>query len=104
MDSARRASAPESIGTTSANGNGRRGVIDLARLAVEDTIRLVQQEIQLAKVTLKEALRSNLKAAVFPALAAASALLFFLKLLVKLAVVMPTTALLAPLHTHSSRV
>src|SRR5206468_3785464 len=65
MDSAARASAPESTGTTSANGNGRRGLIDLARVAVEDTVRLVQQEIQLAKIEIGEMLRSNLRAAIF---------------------------------------
>src|SRR5436309_3180389 len=53
MASAPRASAPDSTGTTSANQNGRRGLIDLARVAVEDTIRLVQQEIELAKTQLQ---------------------------------------------------
>src|SRR5438128_2833063 len=99
MDSAPRASAPESTGTTSADGNGRRGVIDLARLAVEDTIRLVQQEIQLAKVEIQEMLRSNIKAAVFLALAAVCALFFFLMLLVTLALVVPAHALVAGIET-----
>ena len=65
MDSAPRGSAPQSTGTNSADGNGRRGLIDLARLAVEDTVRLVQQEIQLAKIEIQEMLRSNIKAAIF---------------------------------------
>jgi uncharacterized membrane protein YqjE len=64
-DSAPRASATDSARTTATNGSGGRGLIDLARLAVEDTVRLVQQEIQLAKIELKEMLQSNLKAAVF---------------------------------------
>ncbi len=57
MDSAPRASATDSANAT--NGNGRRGLIDLARVAVEDTVRLVQQEIQLAKIEIKEMLRSR---------------------------------------------
>src|SRR5256885_949605 len=58
MDSAPRASATDSARTT-ANGNGRHGLIDLARVAVEDTVRLVQQEIQLAKIELKAQLQTN---------------------------------------------
>jgi uncharacterized membrane protein YqjE len=95
MDSAPRASATDSARTTAANGNGRRGVIDLARLAVEDTIRLVQQEIQLAKIEIKEMLSSNIKAAIFLALAAVCALFFVLMLLVTLALVIPAHALVA---------
>ena len=70
MDSAPRASATDAARTTSTNGNGRRGLIDLARVALEDTVRLVQQEIQLAKIEVKEMLQSNLKAAVFLGVAA----------------------------------
>jgi len=99
MDSAPRASATDSARTTATNGNGRRGVIDLARLAVEDTIRLVQQEIQLAKIEIQEMLRSNIKAAVFLALAAVCALFFFLMLLVTLALVIPAHALVAGIET-----
>ena len=80
MDSAPRASATDSARTT-ANGNSRHGLIDLARVAVEDTVRLVQQEIQLAKIELKEMLRSNIKAAVFLGIAALCGLLFFILLL-----------------------
>ena len=99
MDSAPRASATESAGTAGANGNSRRGVIDLARLAVEDTIRLVQQEIQLAKIELQEMLRSNIQAAIFLALAAVCALLFFVMLLVTLALLIPAHALVAGIET-----
>lgn len=99
MDSAPRASATESAGTTGANGNSRRGMIDLARLAVEDTIRLVQQEIQLAKIELQEMLRSNIQAAIFLALAAVCALLFFVMLLVTLALLIPAHALVAGIET-----
>ena len=99
MDSAARASAQESTGMTSANGNGRRGLIDLARVAVEDTVRLVQQEIQLAKVELKEMLRSNIKAAVFLGIAAFCGLLFFILLLVTIALIIPAHALVAGIET-----
>jgi len=99
MDSAPRASATESARTTAPNGNSRRGVIDLARLAVEDTIRLVQQEIQLAKIELQEMLRSNIQAAIFLGLAALCALLFFVMLLVTLALLIPAHALVAGIET-----
>jgi uncharacterized membrane protein YqjE len=95
MDSAPRASATDSARTAASDGNGRRGVIDLARLAVEDTVRLVQQEIQLAKIEIKEMLGSNIKAAIFLALAAVCALFFFVMLLVTLALVIPAHALAA---------
>jgi uncharacterized membrane protein YqjE len=96
MDSAPRASATD---TTSTNGNGRRGLIDLARLAVEDTVRLVQQEIQLAKIEVKEMLQSNLKAAIFLGIAAFCGLLFIIMLLVTIALVIPAHALVAGIET-----
>jgi uncharacterized membrane protein YqjE len=98
MDSAPRASATESAGTT-ANGNGRHGLIDLARLAVEDTIRLVQQEIQLAKIEVKEMLQSNIKAAVFLGIAGLCGLLFLIMLLVTIALIVPAHALVAGIET-----
>src|SRR5438105_950947 len=58
MDSAPLASATDSARTTG-NGSGRHGLIDLARVALEDTVRLVQQEIQLAKIEIKAMLQSN---------------------------------------------
>ena len=94
MDSAPRASANES-----ANGNGRRGLIDLARTAVEDTVLLVQQEIQLAKVETLEMLRSNLIAAVLLGIAAFCGLVFFLMLLVTIAFIIPAHALVAGIET-----
>ncbi len=99
MDSAPRASATDSARTTATNGSGRRGLIDLARLAVEDTVRLVQQEIQLAKIELKEMLLSNLKAAVFLGIAAFCGLLFFIMLLVFIALLIPAHALVAGIET-----
>ena len=99
MDSAPRASATESARTTDTNGNGRRGLIDLARVAVEDTVRLVQQEIQLAKIEIGEMLRSNIRAAVFLSVAAVCALLFFVMLLVTIALVIPAHALVAGIET-----
>jgi len=99
MDSAPRASATESARTTGTNGNGRRGLIDLARVAVEDTVRLVQQEIQLAKIEIGEMLRSNIRAAVFLRVAAVCALLFFVMLLVTIALVIPAHALVAGIET-----
>ncbi|HXL20279.1 MAG: phage holin family protein [Chloroflexi bacterium] len=98
MDSAPRASATDSARTT-ANGNSRHGLIDLARVAVEDTVRLVQQEIQLAKIELKEMLRSNIKAAVFLGIAAFCGLLFFILLLVTIALIIPAHALVAGIET-----
>ena len=98
MDSAPRASATDSARTT-ANGNGPHGLIDLARVAVEDTVRLVQQEIQLAKIELKEMLRSNIKAAVFLGIAAFCGLLFFILLLVTIALIIPAHALVAGIET-----
>ena len=94
MDSAPRASANES-----ANGNGRRGLIDLARKAVEDTVLLVQQEIQLAKIETLEMLRSNLIAAVLLGIAAFCGLVFFLMLLVTIAFIIPAHALVAGIET-----
>jgi uncharacterized membrane protein YqjE len=95
MDSAPRATAQESARSTSSNGNGRRGVIDLARVAVDDVIRLVQQEIQLAKVEVKEMLGSNIRAAIFLGVAAVCALMFFVMLLVTIALLIPAHALVA---------
>jgi uncharacterized membrane protein YqjE len=99
MDSAPRASATESTRTAATNGNSRHGLIDLARVAVEDTVRLVQQEIQLAKIELKEMLQSNLKAAVFLGIAALCGLLFFIMLLVTIALIVPAHALVAGIET-----
>ena len=99
MDSAPRASATDSARTSATNGSSRHGLIDLARVAVEDTVRLVQQEIQLAKIELKEMLQSNLKAAVFLGVAAFCGLLFFIMLLVTIALIIPAHALVAGIET-----
>lgn len=94
MDSAPRASANES-----ASANGRRGLIDLARTAVEDTVLLVQQEIQLAKIETLEMLRSNILAAVLLGIAVLCGLVFFLMLLVTIAFIIPAHALVAGIET-----
>jgi uncharacterized membrane protein YqjE len=98
MDTASRSSAPETNGRT-ATANGRRGFIDLARIAVEDVVRLVQQEIQLAKLELREMVASNIKAAILFSAAAACALLFLVMLLVTVALVIPNHALAAGIET-----
>jgi uncharacterized membrane protein YqjE len=82
MDSAPRASATDSARSTATNGNGRRGLVELARMAVEDTVRLVQQEIQLAKIEIQEMLRSNIQAAIFLGAAGLCAMLGLVMLLV----------------------
>lgn len=82
MDSAPRASATDSARSTATNGDGRRGLVELARMAVEDTVRLVQQEIQLAKIEIQEMLRSNIQAAIFLGAAGVCALLGLIMLLV----------------------
>jgi uncharacterized membrane protein YqjE len=99
MDSAPRGSATASARDTTTNANGRRGVIELARIAVEDTIRLVQQEIQLAKVEIQEMLRSNIRAAIFLGSAAFCGLVFFILLLVTIALLIPAHALVAGIET-----
>ena len=70
-------------------------MIELARVAVEDTIRLVQQEVQLAKIEIQEMLRSNLRAAIFLGVAGLCGLLFFIMLLVFIALLIPAHALVA---------
>ncbi|HEY8678621.1 MAG TPA: phage holin family protein [Candidatus Dormibacteraeota bacterium] len=99
MDSAPGAKAQDSTRTTTISSNGRRGVIDLARVAVDDMIRLVQQEIQLAKVEVKEMLSSNIKAAVMLGVAAVCGLVFFIMLLVTIALLIPAHALVAGIET-----
>jgi uncharacterized membrane protein YqjE len=74
-------------------------VIDLARLAVEDVIKLVQQEIQLAKIELREMLSSNIKAAIFLGGAAFCAMLFLILLLVTIALWIPNHALVGLIET-----
>ena len=95
MDASARASATQTQGATSTNGTGRRGVIELARIAVEDTIRLVQQEIQLAKIEIQEMLKSNIRAAVFLVIAGLLGLLFIVMLLVALVEWVPNHVLAA---------
>ena len=95
MDSVPRGSASESARATATNVDGRRGLVELARMAVDDTIRLVQQEIQLAKIEIREMLRSNIRAAIFLATAGLFALLFVVMLLVALVEWIPNHTLAA---------
>src|SRR5438132_104060 len=67
--------------------------------SVEDTVRLVQQEIQLAKIELKEMIQRDLKAAIFLGAAALCGLLFFIMLLVTIALIIPEHALVAGIET-----
>jgi uncharacterized membrane protein YqjE len=99
MDSAPRASATDSASTAATNGNGRRGLFDLARVAMEDTIRLVQQEIQLAKIEIQEMLLSNVKAAIFLGAAGFCAVLFLIMSLVTIALWIPNHALAGLIET-----
>lgn len=77
------------------NGSERRGLMDLARLAVDDVVKLVQQEIELAKIELREMLVSNLKAVGLIAAAALFAFLFILMLLIALIEWIPNHTLAA---------
>lgn len=95
MDSVPGSTATESARTTATNGDGRRGLVELARMAVDDTIRLVQQEIQLAKIELREMLRSNIRGAIFLAAAGLFGLLFIVMLLVALVEWIPNHTLAA---------
>jgi uncharacterized membrane protein YqjE len=95
MDPAPRASATDTTRTTAANGNGRRGVIDLARVAVEDVIKLVQQEIELVKIEVREMLKTNLRAVTLLAAAGLCALLAVVMLLVALVEWIPNHTLAA---------
>lgn len=95
MDSVPKSTATESARTTATNGDGRRGLVELARMAVDDTIRLVQQEIQLAKIELREMLTSNIRGAIFLAAAGLFGLLFIVMLLVALVEWIPNHTLAA---------
>src|SRR5207248_2218834 len=59
MDSAPRTSATDSARTT-ANGNGRHGLIDRARVAGGGTVRRVQQGRQRAEIELQQSAKRNL--------------------------------------------
>ncbi len=104
MQTAPEASAQETVppvgGATAAPGvNGKRGLIDLARMAMEDMVRLVQQEIQLAKIELREMLVSNVKAAILLAAAAFCALLFVVLGLVTIALLIEPHVLVGAFET-----
>ena len=77
------------------DADGRRGVIDLARTAIEDTVRLVRLEIQLARLELQEMVTANLRAALTLALAGGFLFLALVMLLVWIALAVPNHALAA---------
>lgn len=77
------------IGTQESPHNGHRGLVDLTLVAVEDILRLVQQEIRLAKLELKEMLISSAWGGALLAAAGLMALLFLVFLFVTVALVFP---------------
>jgi len=79
--------------------DGKHGLIDLARVAVEDVVRLVQQEVQLAKIEVREMLVSNVKAAILLAAAALCALLFVVLGLVTIALLIEPHVLVGAIET-----
>jgi uncharacterized membrane protein YqjE len=89
---AARPDAPRKVVAPESGANGRRGLVDLTVLAVEDILRLVQQEIQLAKLELKEMLVSSAWGVALLAAAGLFALLFLIFLFVTLALVFPLPA------------
>jgi len=89
---AARPEAPRKVVSPESGANGRRGLVDLTVLAVEDVLRLVQQEIQLAKLEIKEMLVSSAWGGAFLAAAGLFGLLFLVFLFVTLALVFPLPA------------
>lgn len=73
--------------------NGQGSLLTLTRAAVEDAIRLVQQEIQLARLEVKEMLVSNVWGGAMLAGAAGSLLLGIMLALVTVALLFPLPAL-----------
>ena len=86
-----RAGAPPGV-------DGHRGVIELARTALEDTVRLVQLEIRLAKLELMEMLRANVRAAIMLAAAGVCVVLALIMALVWLALLLPNHPLTAAIE------
>ena len=89
---ATRPEGPKSTITPESGQNGQRGLVDLTRVAVEDILRLVQQEIQLARLELKEMLISSAWGGAMLAVAGLLALLFLVFLFVTIALVFPLPA------------
>ncbi len=79
--------------------DGQRGLLDLTRTAIEDLVRLIQQEIQLAKVEVREMLTSSVKGGAMLAAAGVCGLIFLLLALVTIALVFPPHALIAGIET-----
>ncbi len=77
------------------SADGQRGLLDLTRTAVDDLVRLIQQEVQLAKVEVKEMLISSVLGGAMLAAAGVCALVFLILALVTIALVFPPHALIA---------
>ncbi len=86
---ATRPEAPRGMVAPQSPQNGQRGLVDLTRVAVEDVLRLVQQEIQLARVEVKEMLVSTAKGSALLAIAGLFGLLFLVFLFVTIALAFP---------------
>lgn len=97
--SARETVRPDNGASAGEGVNSKRGLIDLARIAVEDVVRLIQQEIQLAKIEMREMLASNVRAAVLLGAAAFCGLLFVVLGLVTIALLIEPHALVAGIET-----
>jgi len=91
-DSLPGASATDPARTTRQTASGRRGLIDLARLAVEDTVRLFSSR----KFSWPDRAQGDApeqpQGAVFLGIAAFCGLLFFIMLLVLIALIIPAHA------------
>lgn len=83
---------------TSLGANGRNGVIELARAAVEDTVQLVRLEIQLARQEVQEMVKANLRAALLLAAAGVFAFLALIMFLVWIALAVPNHTLAAAIE------
>lgn len=69
--------------------DGQRRLVDLTRVAIEDVLRLVQQQVQLARLEVKEMLVSSVKAGALLAAAGLMGLLCLVSLFVTIALVFP---------------
>lgn len=86
---ATRSQAPSEMVSVESPRNGQRGLVDLTRMAVEDVLRLVQQEIQLARIEVKEMLVSTARGGALLAAAGFFGLLFLVFFFVTIALVFP---------------
>jgi len=89
---AARRDTPPGTASPESTRDGQRGLVDLTRVALEDVLRLVQQEIQLARIELKEMLVSTAKGSALLAAAGLFGLLFLIFLFVTIALIFPLPA------------